>query len=122
MSAGGDLAVRGGSWPVGVETLGRNLTLELKSGAVATSGSDRRRWATTEGEAHHLIDPRTGAPADTDLLRVTVVGRTAVEAEVLAKSLYLAGADRATYEADESRTPAVLTLADGRVVFAGGLS
>ena len=50
MSAGGDLAVRGGSWPVGVETLGRNLSLELKSGAVATSGSDRRRWATTEGD------------------------------------------------------------------------
>ena len=122
VSAGGDLAVRGGSWPVGVETLGRTLSLELKSGAVATSGSDRRRWATTEGDAHHLIDPRTGAPADTDLLRVTVVGRTAVEAEILAKSLYLAGADRATYEADESRTPAVLTRADGRVVFAGGLS
>ncbi len=122
VSAGGDLAVRGGAWPVGVETLDGNLTLELTSGAIATSGSDRRRWRTTEGEAHHLIDPGTGAPAETDLLRVTVVAPTAVEAEVLAKSLYLAGAGRAESEADEQGTPAVLTLADGRTMLVGGLS
>jgi len=122
VSAGGDLTVRGGSWPVGVETHGGTLTLELTSGAIATSGSDRRRWTTAAGEAHHLIDPRTGAPAESDLLRVTAVGRTAVEAEVLAKSLYLAGAERAGVEADDLGIPAVLTLVDGRDVLAGGLS
>ena len=122
VSAGGDLAVRNGSWPVGVETRDGTLTLELKRGAIATSGSDRRRWSTTEGEAHHLIDPRTGAPSESDLLRVTVVGRTAVEAEVLAKSLYLAGAELARREADEQGLPAVLTLVDGRDVLAGSLA
>jgi len=122
VSAGGDLTVRGGSWPVGVEIHGGTLTLELTSGAIATSGSDRRRWTTAAGEAHHLIDPRTGAPAESDLLRVTAVGRTAVEAEVLAKSLYLAGAERAGVEADDLGIPAVLTLVDGRDVLAGGLS
>ena len=122
VSAGGDLAVRGGSWPVGVEAGPGTITLELSSGALATSGSDRRRWSTSAGDAHHLIDPRTGAPADTDLLRVTAVGRTAVEAEVLAKSLYLAGAERAALEADELGVPAVLVLADGASVLAGGLA
>lgn len=121
VSAGGDLAVGDGSWPVGVETHGGELTLELTSGAIATSGADRRRWRTREGEAHHLIDPRTGAPAETDLLRVTVAGRTAVDAEVLAKSLFLAGAERAALEADELGAPAVLTLRDGTTVLAGGL-
>jgi thiamine biosynthesis lipoprotein len=121
VSAGGDLTVRGGSWPVGVETSGGQITLELTSGAVATSGSDRRRWTTAGGEAHHLIDPQTGSPAETDLLRVTVVAGTAVEAEVLAKSLFLAGADRARAEADALGAPCVLTLDDGRAVLAGGL-
>ncbi len=121
VSAGGDLAVRGGSWPVGVDAAS-GLTLELTSGAIATSGSDRRRWSTTAGVAHHLIDPETGVPAETGLLRVTVVGPTAVEAEALAKSLYLAGAERATDEADELGAPAVLTFDDGSVVLAGGLS
>jgi len=121
-SAGGDLAVRGGSWPIGVETALGTLTLELTRGAIATSGSDRRRWRTIEGEAHHIIDPRTGSPAATDLLRVTVVGRTAVDAEVLATSLFLAGAEEAAHEADELDAPAVLTLLDGTTVLAGGLA
>lgn len=122
VSAGGDLAVGGGSWPVGVELGQGMLTLELTSGAIATSGSDRRRWRTNAGDAHHLIDPLTGRPAETDLLRVTVVGRTAVEAEVLAKALYLAGAESAESEADERGIPAVLVLRDGTHLLAGGLS
>ena len=121
-SAGGDLAVRGGVWPIGVETGDGQLTLELANGAIATSGSDRRRWTTTEGVAHHLIDPSTGRPAKTDLLRVTVVGRTAVEAEVLATALYLAGAESATREAEELGVPAVLVLCDGSHVLVGGLA
>ena len=122
VSAGGDLAVRGGAWPVGVETGEGLLTLELTSGAIATSGSDRRRWVTETGEAHHLIDPSTGRPAETDLLRVTVVGRTAVEAEVLAKALYVAGAESAESEADGRGIPAVLVRRDGTHVMAGGLA
>jgi thiamine biosynthesis lipoprotein len=122
VSAGGDLAVRGGSWPVGVETHAGAFTLELTSGALATSGSDRRRWRTSAGTAHHLVDPRTGAPAETDLLRVTVAGRTAVDAEVLATALFLAGAQAAALEADELGTPAVLTLVDGTTILAGGLA
>ena len=122
VSAGGDLAVRGGAWPVGVETDGETITLELTSGAIATSGSDRRRWSTPAGEAHHLIDPRSGVPAETDLLRVTVVGRTTVEAEVLAKSLYLAGAEAGRAEADELGFPAVLVPLDGPAIVAGGLA
>jgi FAD:protein FMN transferase len=122
VSAGGDLAVSGGSWPVGVGTSAEALTLELTSGAIATSGSDRRRWRTPVGDAHHLIDPRTGSPAETDLLRVTVVGRTAVDAEVLAKWLFFAGAEEAAVEADELGVPAVLTLLDSTTVLAGGLA
>jgi thiamine biosynthesis lipoprotein ApbE len=52
---------------------------------------------------------------------VTVVARTAVEAEVLAKSLFLAGSDRAEVEAEELRVPCILVRADGRTTLAGGL-
>ena len=44
VNAGGDIAVHGGSWPVGVETSEGELTLELTGGGLATSGRDRRRW------------------------------------------------------------------------------
>jgi len=112
VNAGGDLAVRGGAWPVGVE----HLTLLLERGAIATSGRDRRRWTRDGREHHHLIDPRTGAPADTPLLRATVVAASAAEAEVLAKAVFLGDEEAAR------RTPCVLVRADGTVTLSGGLS
>jgi FAD:protein FMN transferase len=117
VNAGGDVAVRGGSWPIGVETPDGTLTLELERGGLATSGRDRRRWSRGGEEQHHLIDPATGRPAVSGLLRVTVVADDAVEAEVLAKTLFLAGEDEATaLDAD-----AVLVTADGRTVRTGAL-
>ena len=122
VNAGGDIAVRGGRWPVGVETAAEPLTLELSRGGLATSGRDRRRWRRNGRELHHLIDPRTGEPAETDLLRVTVIAPDAVEAEIAATSLFLAGADRAAREADAAGVAAVLVTGDGRTIFAGGLA
>jgi thiamine biosynthesis lipoprotein len=123
VNAGGDVATRGGPWPIGVETASEPLTLELANGsALATSGRDRRRWRRDGRELHHLIDPSTGAPADTDLLRVTVVATDAVEAEVAAKVLFLAGAERAADEANASGTPSVLLTESGETILAGGLA
>jgi FAD:protein FMN transferase len=126
VNAGGDLAMRGvpaqGSWHVGVETSDDGLTLGLTSGALATSGSDRRRWTTVNGTAHHLIDPRTGRPSNSDLLRVTAVATTAVDAEVLAKALFLAGEDDGAAEAEALGIPAVLVTIDGRTRLVGGLA
>jgi thiamine biosynthesis lipoprotein len=115
VNAGGDVGVRGGSWPVGVDGA---VTLELASGALATSGRDRRHWRRAGRELHHLIDPATGAPAQTDLLRATAVGSDAVEAEVLAKWLFLAGES----EALASGITCVLVREDGAVRLGGELA
>lgn len=40
---------------------------------------------------HHLIDPRTGRPSQSDLHTVTVLAPTAVEAEVAAKVALILG-------------------------------
>lgn len=110
VNAGGDLAVRGGSWPIGVA---EGLTLELSHGGIATSGRDQRRWVRGGEELHHLIDPSTGRPAEGALVRVTVVADSAADAEVLAKAAFL-GAD--------VDVPRVLVTAEGRTVLAGGLA
>jgi thiamine biosynthesis lipoprotein len=115
VNAGGDVGVRGGSWPVGVEG---SVTIELSGGALATSGRDRRHWRRAGRELHHLIDPSTGSPAETDLVRATAVGSDAVEAEVLAKWLFLAGED----EALASGITCVLVREDGSVRLGGELA
>jgi thiamine biosynthesis lipoprotein len=118
VSAGGDVAIRGvpadGSWPIAVDS---TLTLGLTRGGLATSGRDRRRWRHAGVEQHHLIDPSTGLPSRTDLVRVTAVAADTVEAEVLAKTLFLAGST----EAVAADRPAVLVTEDGRTFTTGGL-
>lgn len=100
VNAGGDISVSGPQldgqpWPIGVldpfqpETYFETLLLE--HGAVATSGTDFHRWKQGKLWNHHIIDPRTGLPAVTDLLTVTVVAPDAVRAEAAAKTVLILG-------------------------------
>jgi FAD:protein FMN transferase len=117
VNAGGDIAAGGArEWPVAVEAAESALTLGVVDGGLATTGRDRRRW-TRDGRAeHHIVDPATGIPADTDLLTVTVAAASATDAEVLATSLFLAGGrERALEEADAAGIAAVLVTSDGRL-------
>ena len=74
VDAGGDIACMGeppaGPWLVqsGGSSDTRKLDiaiLSLTNQAVATSNRSCRRWVRKGDPAHHLIDPRTGAPAIT---------------------------------------------------------
>lgn len=115
VNAGGDITVRGEKpWPIGLEN---GPTLELTRGAIATSGRDRRHWRRGDKEYHHIIDPRTGLPSSSDLLRVTVVAESATDADVLAKALFLSGEKKAAARG----VPAYLVCADGRTRLVGGL-
>ena len=70
------------------------MVLRLEDRAVATSSTMNRRWSTADGAVkHHLIDPRTGAPSESDAVQVTVVAPAAVEADVMAKVALLLGAE-----------------------------
>ena len=70
---------------------GRKERMILR-GAVATSSTRQRRWQDASGRPqHHLIDPRTGRPADSGLSQVTVHGAEAWMAEVLAKAVLIGG-------------------------------
>ena len=53
---------------------------------------------------------------------MTVTAATAVEAEVLAKALFLAGEAAAAAEADALGVPALLVTTEGRVRRVGGLA
>ena len=80
VDAGGDIACVGvpptGPWVVTVadpQVADLDIAvLSLKNEAVATSSRVYRQWLHQGRPAHHLIDPRTGAPADTNILSVTV--------------------------------------------------
>ena len=74
-----------------------------------------RHWRVGGREVHHIIDPRTGEPADSGLLSVTVVGPDTARAEVWSKALFLAGRGRVRQLADERDIAALLVDDDGVV-------
>ena len=102
VDAGGDLYAAGTKgdgrrWRVGIKHPRRPddlaATLELQDQAVATSG-DYERFVLVDGRRyHHIIDPRTGYPAD-HYQSVTVLAPTAEAADALATYLFIAGPDR----------------------------
>jgi thiamine biosynthesis lipoprotein len=100
VNAGGDMFLIGfpegqEQWPVELEDplQPENILAQLKvdPGAVATSTVTKRTWKQAEKQRHHIIDPRTGVPAETEWLSVTVIAPHAYEAEVYAKVLLIAG-------------------------------
>lgn len=85
---GGDLRAIGvRPWVLGVEHEARRSTasaLLVHDAGLATSGVGRRRWLTSNGPAHHLVDPRTGASAVTRWWAVSVLAATATAANTAA--------------------------------------
>ena len=119
VDAGGDMFFIGfpageEAWQVGLEDpldeKSQLAVLRVPPGAVATSSVTRRRWKQGNRQQHHLIDPRTQQPAETDWLSVTVVAEHAARAEVYAKCLLIGGpkeVDRLTRRAADIRYIAV---------------
>ncbi len=98
LDAGGDIAVSGPMasghpWLIGIENpLDASIPLgilALYGGGVATSGRDYRRWQTADGWQHHIIDPRSGRPAQSNVLTATSVAPSAQAAEVAAKLIFI---------------------------------
>lgn len=75
--------------------------LQVNSGAVATSSVTRRRWVQGGLVRHHIIDPRTGAPADVEWLSVTVGAPKATIAEAFAKAILIGGSEISSILADQ---------------------
>lgn len=130
VNAGGDIAVKsargdGFSWPVGVDApelpaFAPDCQLELlsvKAGGVATSGQDYRRWLQAGEWQHHIIDPRTGKPARTNVVSATVIAPTACVAEIGAKVALLLGDAQGLAWLDARLSLAgMLVLEDGRIL------
>lgn len=127
LSLGGDMVGNGTGdddepWNVAVQNpwhLEQNLgTLRMTgSWAIATSGITKRRGTRAGKPWHHLIDPRTGEPADTDVIGATVTAQTALEADAFAKTMVILGIQAGlSWLQQQQDCYAILTTRDGVTV------
>ena len=101
VSLGGDIAVAGrcpeGGWPVQVaedpipHEGSRTQVVRLTGGTLATSSVGCRRWRRGDQELHHIIDPRTGSPANGPWRTASVGASTCVAADAVSTALIVGG-------------------------------
>lgn len=125
----------GDPWEVGIqdpahpdESSALVCSLFLQDAFAVTSGSYQRYFEQNGKRYHHILDPKTGAPAESGLVSVTVVADYApgngTMCDALSTALFVMGEEDAltfwrsgTYEFEM-----VLVTEDGRVLVTDGLA
>ncbi len=101
VGVGGDIAVAGnapeGGWRIAIGDDHRagsatHQQVSITSGGLATSSTVARRWRTSSGWAHHIIDPRTGRNPDPCWRSASVAAGSCVDANAAATAAIVLGA------------------------------
>ncbi len=132
VSLGGDIAVAGevptGGWSIRVQDLtGDPLTpaegplavIAIRSGGLATSSTSARRWQRGGDLMHHILDPRTGRPADSPWRTVSVAAGSALDANIASTAAIIRGKSATGWLA-KLGLPARLVAVDGSVTTLAG--
>jgi thiamine biosynthesis lipoprotein len=139
ISLGGDIAIGGipprDGWPIvaagqsghdGADALsadpagtGLAQLVRLPRGAVATSSISYRSWQRAGRVMHHIVDPRTGLPADGPWQTASVAALTCADANAAATAAIVAGGQAAGWLA-AAGLPARLVSHRGQVRYLGG--
>jgi thiamine biosynthesis lipoprotein len=129
VSLGGDIATAGeapaGGWLIRVTDDHRagagapGQTITIGSGGLATSSSTVRRWSHAGHTMHHIIDPRSGAPARSRWRTASVAAATCTDANIAATAALIRSSAAADWLA-ELGLPARLVDQAGAVTLVAG--
>lgn len=127
VNLGGDIAAAGpapaGGWSVGIgedHAAGPHpATVAIAGGGLATSSTTVRHWRRGGRPVHHIVDPRTGRPADLVWRTVSVAAASCADANVASTAAIIHGAGAVAW-LEELGLPARLVAANGRVVAVAG--
>lgn len=89
-------------------------TIQVKDKAVITSGIYQRYFTEGGKTYHHIMDKRTGMPAENELASVTVIAEDGGKADALATALYVMGEEKAkVYQKEHPEIQLILIRKDG---------
>ena len=123
----------GSPWACGIEDPAEGGSEELiqdraliglvtcSEGSVVTSGTYERCFTQDGVLYHHVLDPRTGYPVETDLLSATIIGPSSQVCDTLSTSCLLLGSEKGmTLIQSFEDYEAVFILQDGSIVKTDG--
>lgn len=93
-------------------------TLFLKDMSAVTSGDYERYFTDSKGNRyHHILNPKTGEPADSGLHQVTVIGPDSFECDALSTSLFIMGAEKGkNYIQQKDGYSAIFVTTDNKIL------
>ena len=121
----------GGKWKIAIENpsnspLSGDYLGVLKTGnmAVITSGGYERYFEENGVTYHHIIDPKTGYPSDSDLTSVTIVCADGTKADALSTSFFVMGLQKAEsfYENTDLDFDVILLTKDNQIYISEGIA
>ena len=127
INLGGDIVLIGGkpggdSFNIGVQdpcgATGESMgVLEISDRALVSSGTYERFFIYDGRTYHHIIDPKTGFPAENGLLQVTVVADDAMTGDVLSTSAFLLGLEKGIRLVDETVGASAIFITNDKKVW-----
>ena len=116
----------GSDWRIGLknpEGEGSLGVLSISDCAVVTSGNYERYFTGEDGKIYgHIIDPKTGRPAESGLLSVTVIAPEGKLCDALSTSLFVMGCDKAAeYWREYQDFEMILITEDGEIHLTEGI-
>ncbi len=101
ISLGGNILTLGGKpdgspWTIGIRNpRGKDGSyigiISVKDKAVVSSGDYERFFEKDGVRYHHILDPKTGYPADTGLIGTTIVSDISIDADALSTATFVLG-------------------------------
>ncbi|MCF0143305.1 MAG: FAD:protein FMN transferase, partial [Parasporobacterium sp.] len=91
--------------------------------AMSVSGPYERYFEENGTIYHHIVDPATGCPADTDLNGACIIGKNALQTDILSTAVFLMGADAGLeYIENIKGVECVLFDQDNNIILSSGLT
>ena len=116
----------GRPWKIGIQNpiapTGKYLgVLSLVGKTIVTSGSNERFFIKDGIRYHHILDPRTGFPAQTGLLSVTAICGCSTDADALTTAIFVLGAEHGIALANELDAEVIFVTGNYDVIASNGL-
>lgn len=95
--------------------------LSVKEKTIVTSGVNERFFVKDQIRYHHLLDPRTGWPVRSNLLSVTVVADSSMEADAISTCIFVKGIEAGSKLLKMAGMDAIFLTETGEIYATAGL-
>ena len=126
VNLGGNIKVLGKKskeelWNVGIYYPQKNsnsiiCSLQLEDKSVVTSGGYERAFIYNNNLYHHILNPITGKPAETDLKSITIISDSSLEGDALSTPLFIMGKYKASEFMKKYNITGVMMTKDDEII------